>query len=513
MYLRTVRPFLLFLFISSALQAQWNSQNSGTSEVLRGVHFTNALSGWGVGNNGTIVHTGNGGNGWSPQSSGSSEDLYYVHFTDSSRGWAVGLNGTILHTDKGGNAWGPQASGTGEHLTSVNFPDSSNGWAVGGNGTILHKDGPSSSWSSQSSGTNDALYEVHFTDPSTGWVVGENGTILHTDDGGASWTPQTSGTSENLQSVYFTDSSHGWAVGWYGTVLHTSDGGINWNSQVSGTTENLYSVHFADTTSGWLVGIGGTVRHTDDSGSNWTGQSSGTGYFLTNVHSPDGCKVWSVGENGTVLHKSSSKSVSITRSACHSYTVPSDDETYTSSGTYTDTIPTASGCDSLISIGLTVDTVDTTVVRPSSFELLATANNVDYQWLDCDDGSAPISGATDSVFAPDSSGEYAVEVTENGCTDTSACYTITDVGIEKDELRASLHWYPNPTEEKVTIDLRRSVRRLKVIIRDLKGRKISEELIEERDPFEVELGASPGPYVIELIGQEEERATLKVLKE
>ena len=45
----------------------------------------------------------------------------------------------------------------------------------------------------------------------------------------------------------------------------------------------------------------------------------------------------------------------ITVSDCSgSYTVPSGDETYTSSGIYTDTIPNTSGCDSLIIIDLTV---------------------------------------------------------------------------------------------------------------------------------------------------------------
>jgi hypothetical protein len=46
---------------------------------------------------------------------------------------------------------------------------------------------------------------------------------------------------------------------------------------------------------------------------------------------------------------------SITESACASYTTPSGDETYTASGIYTDTIPNASGCDSIITIDLTIN--------------------------------------------------------------------------------------------------------------------------------------------------------------
>jgi hypothetical protein len=48
-------------------------------------------------------------------------------------------------------------------------------------------------------------------------------------------------------------------------------------------------------------------------------------------------------------------SSSITEVACNSFTVPSGDETYTFSGTYTDTIPNAANCDSVITIDLTIN--------------------------------------------------------------------------------------------------------------------------------------------------------------
>ena len=45
----------------------------------------------------------------------------------------------------------------------------------------------------------------------------------------------------------------------------------------------------------------------------------------------------------------------ISETACNAYTVPSGDETYTTSGVYTDTIPNAGLCDSVITINLTIE--------------------------------------------------------------------------------------------------------------------------------------------------------------
>jgi hypothetical protein len=70
---------------------------------------------------------------------------------------------------------------------------------------------------------------------------------------------------------------------------------------------------------------------------------------------------------------------SITESTCAEYTVPSGDETHTSSGVYYDTIPNAAGCDSIITIDLSIlqttssitETVCGTYIVPSGDEAYA----------------------------------------------------------------------------------------------------------------------------------------------
>src|SRR5207237_770107 len=87
-------------------------QDSGTSNELLGVQFTDALTGWAVGAVGTIVHTSDGGATWSGQDSGANNNLGALDFTDALTGWAVGDRGTILHTSDGGATWSGQDSGT-----------------------------------------------------------------------------------------------------------------------------------------------------------------------------------------------------------------------------------------------------------------------------------------------------------------------------------------------------------------------------------------------------------------
>lgn len=59
-------------------------------------------------------------------------------------------------------------------------------------------------------------------------------------------------------------------------------------------------------------------------------------------------------------------SSTINVSACESYTVPSNDETYVTSGVYHDTIPNAALCDSIITINLTIKNNTTATISPTA---------------------------------------------------------------------------------------------------------------------------------------------------
>lgn len=97
-------------------------------------------------------------------------------------------------------------------------------------------------------------------------------------------------------------------------------------------------------------------------------------------------------------------------SNCNSYTVPSGDETYTASGTYSDTIPNAALCDSIITINLTI-AAGITYYADTDGDGLGNPNNTTIGCSlpvgfvtnsnDCDDGNALI-GLPTTVFYLDS---------------------------------------------------------------------------------------------------------------
>ncbi len=146
---------------------------------------------------------------------------------------------------------------------------------------------------------------------------------------------------------------------------------------------------------------------------------------------------------------------------CNNYVSPSGLYTWMFPGTYKDTITNVAGCDSIITIVLSIPTV-ITGVTVNGAALTANAINASFQWIDCST-MLPIAGANNNTFIATINGTYAVIVTQNGCTDTSACYTINNVGINENAKNNFFSLFPNPSSGKVNITSPSSIAQLKVI--------------------------------------------------
>ncbi|MGB3947751.1 MAG: YCF48-related protein [Bacteroidia bacterium] len=85
--------------------------------------------------------------------------------------------------------------------------------------------------------------------------------------------------------------------------------------------------------------------------------------------------------------------------------------------------------------------------------LIASLAGVSYQWLDCNNGYAPIAGATSQSYTTTVDGSYAVMVSTGGCSDTSACMTINTTGITDSGLIEAVRVYPNPFTDELIIEM------------------------------------------------------------
>lgn len=129
----------------------------------------------------------------------------------------------------------------------------------------------------------------------------------------------------------------------------------------------------------------------------------------------------------------------ITANSCGDYIL--NGQTYSSSGFYNQTFTNSAGCDSVLTLNLTIDLVDNTVTQ-SGNSLTATGTGT-YQWIDCDNNNTPITGATNQLFSATSAGSFAVVISNGSCTDTSNCFTI--VGIHDLNKLNNLSVTPNPS--------------------------------------------------------------------
>lgn len=77
-------------------------------------------------------------------------------------------------------------------------------------------------------------------------------------------------------------------------------------------------------------------------------------------------------------------------------------------------------------------------------EVMDLTLGMNIQWVDCDNGNDPITGATEALFEATYNGNFAVELTSGqNCTVLSDCYLISHVGVVE-LLSASIKVYPNP---------------------------------------------------------------------
>jgi len=187
---------------------------------------------------------------------------------------------------------------------------------------------------------------------------------------------------------------------------------------------------------------------------------------------------------------------------------PSTTTTYTVTGTDTNT------CIDTAQVTVTVNPLPDVTVSQSGIALTAQNVNVGitYQWVDCNNSFAALSGETNQTFTATNNGSYAVIINENGCADTSTCYNVTSVGIIENDFGNKLIIYPNPTNGNFSIDLGENLKTVMITLTDLLGKVIWCKSYNNSQLLNLKLEESAGVYLL-IVESGVKLATIRLVQE
>jgi len=202
----------------------------------------------------------------------------------------------------------------------------------------------------------------------------------------------------------------------------------------------------------------------------------------------------------------------LTITACESYTPPSENNTWTTSGNYVDTIYGGNFCggDSILYIDLTIDNVDNNVTQINEVTLQANDPTANYQWIDCDNG--PIAGETNQTFTATQNGNYAVAVTSGSCTDTSSCFPITSVSLGENGSLNGFKVWPNPSSGDIQVSVPESLTNSSISVIDVTGRILKSIDLNDEIQVDIHISAPAGIYYVILFNEGRQLVMEKLLK-
>lgn len=176
-----------------------------------------------------------------------------------------------------------------------------------------------------------------------------------------------------------------------------------------------------------------------------------------------------------------------------SFLSPSGNNRWDSVGVYYDTISNSNGCDSIIEFNINKIMVNISLIIGGFGEtLLASANSATFRWLDCNNNFIPIDGEISSAFSAIQNGAYAVEVTQNGCIDTSDCFSINNVGLLESSFKGQIEFFPNPFQDYLHLEFGDFHETVDISILNVQGQLLFESNLSKTQKTRMDLSQLPG---------------------
>ena len=202
-------------------------------------------------------------------------------------------------------------------------------------------------------------------------------------------------------------------------------------------------------------------------------------------------------ENKIVI-RSSFLNSSFNQTICANQSFLWNDIQQNTPGAYKDTFPSFFGCDSVVTLNLTVTPLPNKSTTTAGNTITATQAGATYQWINCVTNT-PIIGEIAQSFTPTSNGSYKVAVKQNNCSDTSACVVINALGINDFETHNNHLVFPNPAHEYFTVNINSMYNDAKFILFSLDGKEIFSQKLNTQSTIIKVPSLSIGLYQYQII--------------
>jgi hypothetical protein len=239
-------------------------------------------------------------------------------------------------------------------------------------------------------------------------------------------------------------------------------------------------------------------------GNTYTASNNTATWNLTNAAACDSV----ISLDLTILNSSSSTD---SVSACDSYTWLDGISYNVSNNTATWNLTNSAGCDSVLTLALSINPLNTSLSQVGN-TLMSNLSGAAYQWLDCDNNYSILSGETGQSYTPLTNGNYSVELSQNACIDTSACYLIANIGFSENDFGNDFRLYPNPTKGPFSIDLGQKYPSVAITMYSIDGKVIKNQVFHNAQNLSLNIQSRAGAYLL-LIGAQEKKALVRIVKE
>ncbi len=426
----------------------------------------------------------------------------------------------LLNNTKGQN-WYNLSIPAGINPNALDFIHPNEGWALD-NYALIHTIDGGESWEFQEVPTEALMNSISFINETHGWIAADNGVIMHSNDGGQNWIEQVTGTSYPLKKIQFFDQLHGWAIGFgpgiVGTFLYTTDGGQNW---ISTACPCLFrDLDFYNTTQGWMVCDDGKIYSTYNGGATIEPLNLSNSTTLTNIDFVNAGVGWVVGEN-TLLQQtlngglnwydevsplevfmisglsfadlsvgaiSGASSIAVTLDGGDSWEVTQIPNTFIRDvemfNEYSGYATTVNGIIKYCGLNILTQPENAIVSEggPAQLNAQASVFGASYQWqafingvwVNLEDNSAYTGANNNSLFITAAYGTmtFRCVISFQSCSITTNEVTIQSIVGVKEDVKKSIHFFPNPVNEYGTLQIPLSYLGEDIIIHDIVGREV-----------------------------------------